>query len=290
MPSTYSPSLRIELIGDGEQSGTWGQTTNNNLGTLIEQAITGITTVNVSAGDVVLTNYNGTADESRSAVLIGTGSPGVIRYITVPNAQKTYLVKNLTNATLGIKTASGVAATVSPNSQSLMVCDGLDGITAYLESVTITPPFPSGTTMLFAQTTAPTGWTKLTSQNDKALRVVSGTAGSGGALGFSTVFANQNVSDTALSVAQMPSHSHGASTSVSISDPGHAHNYNKMQGGSSIASGSGYTFFGDNTGFVGTGISASGSTSISANGSGATHNHSINLNVGYVDVILASKA
>ena len=41
MPSTYSTSLKLELIGNGEQTGTWGQTTNNNLGTLIEQAITG---------------------------------------------------------------------------------------------------------------------------------------------------------------------------------------------------------------------------------------------------------
>lgn len=290
MPSTYSPSLRIELIGDGEQSGTWGQTTNNNLGSLIEQAITGITTVSVTAGDVTLTNYNGTTDEARSAVIVATGAPGVARNITVPNAQKTYLVKNTSDSTVGIKTAAGVAATVSPNSQSVMVCDGLNGVTAYLESVTITPPFPSGTVMLFGQTTAPTGWTKLTAFNDRALRVVSGTAGSGGSLGFTAAFANRNVTDTALSVAQMPSHSHGASTSVSINDPGHAHNYNKVGGGGAIASGSGYTFFGDNTGSATTNISASASTSISSNGSSAAHNHSLDLSVGYVDVIMASKA
>ncbi len=45
MPSTFSPLLRIELIGQGEQSNTWGTTTNTNLGTLIEQAIAGAVTI-----------------------------------------------------------------------------------------------------------------------------------------------------------------------------------------------------------------------------------------------------
>ena len=42
MPSTYSPALRLELIGNGEQAANWGNTTNTNLGSLIEQAITGV--------------------------------------------------------------------------------------------------------------------------------------------------------------------------------------------------------------------------------------------------------
>ena len=67
MPSTYSTSLKLELIGNGEQTGTWGQTTNNNLGTLIEQAITGVGQLTL-VGDTVLTSYNGLPDESRNAV------------------------------------------------------------------------------------------------------------------------------------------------------------------------------------------------------------------------------
>ena len=66
MPSTFSPSLRIELIGAGEQSGTWNNTTNNNLGDLIEQAISGATTtLNVTSGDITLTALNGITDEAR---------------------------------------------------------------------------------------------------------------------------------------------------------------------------------------------------------------------------------
>jgi hypothetical protein len=70
----------------------------------------------------------------------------------------------------------------------------------------------ANTAMLFVQTSAPTGWTKSSSHNDKALRVVSGTASSGGSTAFSSVFASRTpqgtVGNTTLTVAQMPSHKH----------------------------------------------------------------------------------
>ena len=94
MPSTFSPSLRIELIGTGEAAGTWGPRTNNNLGDLLEQAIVGSTTVNVTAGNVTLTALNGVTDQSRSVVLLVTGTPGTARTITIPNVKKNYTVKN----------------------------------------------------------------------------------------------------------------------------------------------------------------------------------------------------
>ncbi len=128
MPSTFSPSLRIELIGDGEQDGIWGQTTNNNLGSLIEQAIAGVTTVDVTAADVTLTSYNGTLDEARSAVLVVNGSNAVTRNITIPNEPKTYIVTNNTTQTIGIKTASGSAFGCLTGTQTTLYCDGNDGV------------------------------------------------------------------------------------------------------------------------------------------------------------------
>lgn len=128
MPSTYSPSLRIELIGDGEQDGIWGQTTNNNLGSLIEQAITGVTTVDVTAADLTLTSYNGTIDEARSAVLIVNGSNTVTRNITIPNEPKTYIVTNNTTQTVGIKTSAGSAFNCLTGTQTTLYCDGNDGV------------------------------------------------------------------------------------------------------------------------------------------------------------------
>ena len=128
MPSTYSPSLRIELIGEGEQDGIWGQTTNNNLGALIEQAVAGVTTVDVTAGNVTLTSFNGTVDQARSAVLIVNGTPGVAREITIPNEPKTYIVTNNTNQIAGIKTVSGTAFSCAADTQTTLYCDGSNGV------------------------------------------------------------------------------------------------------------------------------------------------------------------
>ena len=133
--------------------------------------------------------------------------------------------------------------------------------------------FPAGTAMLFAQTSAPTGWTKSTTHNDKALRVVSGTASSGGSVAFSTAFASQGVSgtvgNTTISTSEMPSHTH-----VMRQGPGYA-------GG---PAGRPVTDAGINTQNMNTG----------ATGGGGAHNHSfsgtaINLAVQYVDVIIATK-
>ena len=81
----------------------------------------------------------------------------------------------------------------------------------------LTGIFPVGTLMLFQQTSAPTGWTKQTTHNDKALRVVTGAASSGGTTAFSSVMTSRtpsgsnsggSVSNHTLSEAQMPSHQH----------------------------------------------------------------------------------
>ena len=149
MPSTFSPSLRIELIASGEKSGTWGVFTNNNLGDLIEQAITGNTALDVTAGNITLTALNGVSDQSRSAVLTVAGTAGVTRVLTIPNLRKPYTVKNNANATVQVKTASGAAFNCPTNSESYIYCDGLDvvsgrSITAGANAITsLASPFDS---------------------------------------------------------------------------------------------------------------------------------------------------
>ena len=126
MSSTYSPSLKLELIGNGDQSGTWGNTTNNNLGTLLEQAITGVQSITMSNADYTLSNYNGTSDEARNAVLFVSGTNSAIRKIVAPQSQnKLYTIFNNTTGgyaiTIGAPTGtavtipSGVTATVFTN-------------------------------------------------------------------------------------------------------------------------------------------------------------------------------
>ena len=122
---------------------------------------------------------------------------------------------------------------------------------------------PSGTKMLFAQASAPTGWTKDTTHNDKSLRVVSGTGGgSGGVQAFSTVFGRTAVDWSSLSIEQMAAHSHSYKTS----------------NGGSAGSGSGIA-----------GSSSSLSINTGSQGSGAAHSHGLDLRVQYVDVIICSK-
>jgi hypothetical protein len=112
------------MIQTGEQSGTWGQTTNNNLGTLLVDAITGKTSVTSSSSPYTLTALNGAADESRAAAL-ELNCTGANFIVIVPTVTKLYVVKNV-NATdsVQVKTASGSGVVVPANRTALLRCDG----------------------------------------------------------------------------------------------------------------------------------------------------------------------
>jgi hypothetical protein len=128
MPSTYSPSLKLELIADGEQPGTWGQTTNVNLGTLLEQAITGVQSIVMTDADYTLTDLNGLSDESRNAVLIVTGTNAASRKVVAPLANKQYLVLNSTTGgfPITIGATTGAEVTIGNGVTQSVYCDGTD--------------------------------------------------------------------------------------------------------------------------------------------------------------------
>ena len=101
MASTYSDLLKIELIGSGEQSGSWGTTTNNNFSQSIEHSIAGVLSVNTgSSTAVTLTTGDGPQaqadNQARQASLVFTGASANC-VVTVPATQKIYFVHN-TNA------------------------------------------------------------------------------------------------------------------------------------------------------------------------------------------------
>lgn len=408
MASTYS-NLKFELIGTGEQVGTWGTTTNTNLGTAIEQAIVGTASVSFSSADVTLTltntnaaqdaralrlNLTGTSGGARNLIL-GSGcqidkpyiiNNGLADTVTVKNttgtgvavpAGKTMWVYNngtnvvdavthLSSLTLGsalpiasggtgststtfvnlatnvtgtlpvanggtgavtltgvVKgngtsafTASSVnltsevtgtlpvanggtgATTLTANnvilgngtSAPLFVAPGSSGNVLTSNGTTWTSAavgggFDSGTVMLFAQTTAPTGWTKdTTNYNNSGLRIVTGTASTGGSVDFTTAFASQTPSgtvsvsgsagNTTLSVPTIPSHNHTIDA-----------NNNPYAGGARFS----------------VGQNAIPAKSTNNTGGGGAHSHplsissatfsgnAINLAVKYVDVIRATK-
>lgn len=154
MASTYSPNLRIELIGNGEQSNTWGTTTNTNLGTLIEQAISGLVSVDVTAGNVTLTTLNGASDQSRQMIIVATGTPGVTRTITAPAVNKVYIVYNNSNAALSFIASGGIGVSLSVGAKKLIYCDGTNFVEA-INSVAITSGSIDG--VAIGVTTASTG-------------------------------------------------------------------------------------------------------------------------------------
>lgn len=168
---------------------------------------------------------------------------------------------------------------------SSLVATGVQFPDNSIQTTAATSEFTSGTVMLFAQTAAPTGWTKNTSTgNNTALRLVTGTASTGGSVAFTTAFASQtptgtvsvsgSAGNTTLTTPQIPSHSHP------------------------ITAGSAQAF----GGFIGRSTGNDQITIATNNtGGGGSHSHplsissatfsgsAINLAVSYVDVIRATK-
>lgn len=127
------------------------------------------------------------------------------------------------------------------------------------------PPFPSTTSMVFQQSSAPTGWTKQTSHNDKAMRLVTGSVSSGGSSAFSTVFGKTATDGYTLLEADLASHDHTTEKT------------NTNTGSSAIR------------------VTASNGTDngtlsgVNNTGSSAAHSHAMDIRVQYVDFIIANK-
>jgi len=171
-------------------------------------------------------------------------------------------------------------------------------------NIGIATAVPSGTVMLFYQAAAPTGWTKLTTNNDKTLRVVSGSGGvAGGTNPYSTVMAQTTVGNHTLARSELPTGiaSNAANTIVT---------YTAGNTGLYVAYANGYGWYGDyyysyqntpptQTNATGAPIGSISYTSYgqynqniqvtSNNTTGGAHNHPITLDIQYCDVILCSK-
>jgi hypothetical protein len=386
MASTYS-DLKFELIGTGEQSGTWGTTTNTNLGTAIQEAITGSADVTFASGTVTLTLTNTNASQTaRNLRLNLTGTSGGAQDLVVPTIEKFYLVNNGCADAITVKNSTGTGIAVPAGKAMLVFNDGtnvVEGITyitaletstATIGTLTLTndltvpnggtgastltgyvigngtsaftaqavpipvsdggtgattltsnnvilgngtsapnfvapgssgnvltsngttwtsaaaAAFDAGTRMIFAQTAAPTGWTKDTvNYNNHSLRVVTGTAGTGGSVDFTTAFASQtptgsvsitsvsgSAGATTLSTPQIPAHSHTITTRDASGGAGFVQR----------AGNAGPNSAGTNN--EGGGGSHSHPFSFSS-GSGTFSGSAINLAVKYLDVITATK-
>ena len=307
MASTYSTTLRIELIGNGDQSGTWGDTTNSNLGDLIEAAITNVVDITFADANYTLSANNGLPDEARNAVLNLIGTNTAQRNLVAPAVEKTYVIKNGTGANVAI-TAGGANVVIENGATQHVYCDGTDfyastiafgagstgtGNLVYSTSPTIASPTLTGTP-LAPTANAGTNTTQIATTAfvlangipSGAITLWSGSIasipsgwllcdGSSGTpdlrnrfvVGAGSTYAVAATGGSANAI--VVSHTHTATSTVT--DPGHVHNARAgVFGGSGGEFGGGYAFdLTETTLSAVTGISVA--TSVSTEGSSATN-------------------
>lgn len=277
------------------------------LGTLATQSGTfSGTSSGTNTGDQTITltgDVTGSGTGSFAATLASVGTAGTYRSVTTdvkgrvtagtnPTTFSGYAISDTSaNLAAAITDETGTGALVFASSPALAGTPTAPTASAGTNTTQIaTTAFattaanaviPSGTVMLFVQTAAPTGWTKSTTHNDKTLRVVSGTASSGGSTAFTTVFASRTpagtVGATTLTTSQIPSHAHEALEAA--------------RSGGFYAT---FTRTSTNVITASTTTSASGNSGVGNTGGGGSHDHSfsgtaMDFAVQYVDVIIASK-
>lgn len=137
MPTSYSPALRLALPATEELSGTWGATVNNNVTTMVEQAVAGYAAVTMTDADYTLTTANGTTDEARCMYLKISGTLTAARNVICPTANKLYFVKNNTTGgyAITLKTSGGTGISISSGVTVALMCDGTNVVSA-VDSVT----------------------------------------------------------------------------------------------------------------------------------------------------------
>ena len=147
MASTYS-DLKIELIGTGEQSGTWGTTTNTNLSTALGEAITGSADVAFSSADVTVTlTDTNNAQTARNLRLNLTGTSGGARQLILGSGcqiEKLYLVNNGLADAVTVKNTSGTGIAVPAGKSMFVYNNGTNVVdaTTYLSSLTLGSALP----------------------------------------------------------------------------------------------------------------------------------------------------
>jgi len=297
---------------DGLQSALDGKSSTSHNHTL--DSLSNVTVTTNVAGEIL--KWNGTAWVNNTLAEAGIQPSG------------SYLTGNQTITLSGDVSGSGttsISVTVADDSHNHIISN-VDGLQAALDAKLASSSFfATGTIMLFQQTAAPTGWTKITTHNNKALRVISGTVGTGGTEAFTTAFSSWSVSATAagnVAVSVANGGNNTAATTINTGNttlsnntiPGHTHTYTQtVNTANGYGGGAGKGAIPSNalnisvnngatTGSTGAGGAhahnigahshniAAHSHTANATFTGSSHSHSFNLAVQYVDVIFASKA
>lgn len=281
-----SQNKGYSLQDTGSNIGTWGAELNNNALNYIDQNMGGYYPVTLSASDVSINPPN-----NRNAIFRFTGTLLANVIVTISNVTNSsplqygggfFFVENLTsgNFTVSVRNTNVATAAIVPQGmRTTLISDSTNGV-----RIASSDAFPSGTAMLFMQASAPSGWTKSTTHDNKALRIVNSSGGgSGGSLAFTSVLAARTII-----TSNLPDHN------ITITDPGHFHTVNAgraldpsaglVLGGGTYA---GQPYVAQNradTQYNTTGISAAFGTS--ARGGAQTN---MDFAVQYVDAIICTK-
>jgi len=140
MASTYSSNLKLQLMGTGDNAGTWGAVTNVNLGTALEESIAGTVDVAFSSSDITLTlTDDNTAQAARNMRLNLTGTSGGARNLIVPAIEKVYVVNNGLADACTVKVSGQTGVAVPAGKTTLLFNNGTDIVNAitHLSSLTL---------------------------------------------------------------------------------------------------------------------------------------------------------
>jgi hypothetical protein len=247
MPSSYSPDLRIELIANGEKTGTWGTITNDNLGVIIEDAISALASVSVTSANQALTAQNGAADQARCAALSLTTTTAANFAVYVPPVTKLYVVTNPSGYTatvyastvLGNTTAAGAGVAIPTGKSVLLRVDNTNAPTVNVVeqlnhfvnnmsfggniSVTGTATFvgvPSGPTAAPGTNTTQLATTAFVTATTSALGTMSTQNANAVAITGGTMSGMTSIADTIGNVRNIPINSKTASYVLLVGDAG----------------------------------------------------------------------
>jgi len=151
MATAYTPILKLALPVTGELNGAWGDVVNNNITSMVEQAVAGLATVNTwVAASSTLTTADGTTSQSRCAILECSGAPGAAATVICPAVSKVYILKNSVTGgyAVTLKTSAGTGISVPNGSTALLYCDGTNVVSGatYMATLVTTSITNSGLT------------------------------------------------------------------------------------------------------------------------------------------------
>ena len=124
MATQYTPILQLALPVTGELNGTWGDVVNDNITSMVEEAIAGLATISTwVANSHTLTTADGVTDEARCAMLVATSTTAASN-IVCPDRTKLYVLKNASSYAVTLKTSAGTGVAVAAGDTAFLFCDG----------------------------------------------------------------------------------------------------------------------------------------------------------------------